>query len=101
MNESSSIAAENTRKIGARIHGAILQRLAEVTQERAAECMGVHASTVSRAKEDLERVCQLLASIGLQVAPLDSMVVSRDDMQALERMAYKYLQSRIESGVRL
>jgi hypothetical protein len=45
----------------------------------------------------LEQVCHLLAAIGLQIAPVDSVVVSRDDMHALERMAYKYLQTRIET----
>jgi len=88
---------ENTRKIGARIHGEVLRRLAEVTQEHAADFMGTSASTVSRAKGDLEQVCHLLAAIGLQIAPVDSVVVSRDDMHALERMAYKYLQTRIET----
>ncbi|AZY49700.1 CII family transcriptional regulator [Bordetella avium] len=88
---------ESTRKIAARLQAEVLQRLALVTQERAADCMGVDASTLSRFKNDLERFCQLLASVGLQVSPLDAVVVSRDDIQALERMAYKYLQTRIEN----
>ena len=58
---------------------------------------GVSSSTVSRSKEDLASICHLLAAIGLQVAPVDAVVVSRDDMHALERMAYKYLQTRIET----
>ncbi|MDR2213067.1 MAG: lambda phage CII family protein [Pseudomonadales bacterium] len=101
MADSPSVSPdqlENTRKIGARFCGVVLRRLAEVTQERAADFMGVSASTISRAKEDIERICHLFAAIGLQVAPLDAVVVSRDDIQALERMAYKYLQSRIEGG---
>ncbi|QDJ44994.1 CII family transcriptional regulator [Bordetella hinzii] len=90
---------ESTRKIGARLQSEVLQSLVHVTQEHAATCMGMDASTLSRFKNDhLERFCMLLASIGLQFAPLDAVVVSRDDMQALERMAYKYLQTRIESG---
>lgn len=88
---------ENTRRIGARLHSEVLQRLAAFTQERAADCMGVSSSTVSRSKEDLASICHLLAAIGLQVAPVDAVVVSRDDMHALERMAYKYLQTRIET----
>ena len=91
--------AENTRKSGARLHGEVLRRLAEVTQERAADSMGVSASTISRTKEDLEKVCQLLAALWLQLAPADAVVVSHADMRALERMAYKYLQARIESGL--
>lgn len=91
---------ESTRKLGARIQSDVLRRLADVTQQRAATCMGVDASTVSRSKEDLEKVCHLLAALGLQVAPLDAMIVSRADMEALERMAFKYLQTRIESDGR-
>lgn len=98
MEKVSPDKVENTRKIGARIQADILQRLALVTQERAAECMGVSSSTVSRSKEDLEQVCQLLAAIGFQLAPVDAVVVSQDDMRALERMAFKYLQTRIETA---
>lgn len=89
--------AESTRKKGARIQGEILRRLADVTQERAADCMGVSASTVSRQKEGLESFCQLLAALGFQLATTDSVVVSQDEMHALERMALKYLQARVES----
>jgi hypothetical protein len=98
--ESSPATPETARKAGARIRAEIGSRIAEVTQARAAECMEVSPSTVSRAMEDLDKVCHLLAAVGLQVAPLDAVVVSRDDMQALERMAYKYLQTRIESDGR-
>lgn len=99
MEEVSASRAENTRKIGARIQADVLQRLALVTQERAADCMGVSGSTVSRAKDDLDKVCQLLAALGFQLAPVDAVVVSQDDMRALERMAFKYLQTRIEAGL--
>ena len=87
-----------TRKIGARIQGEILRKLADVTQERAADCMGVSASTVSRSKENLEGFCQLLAAIGLQVVPANSIVANKDDVRALERMAFQYLKFRLESG---
>lgn len=87
---------ESTRKTAARLHGEILRRLAEFTQDRAADFMGTSASTVSRAKQDLEQVCQLMAAIGMQVAPLDAVVVDREDLQAFKRMAYKYLQSDLE-----
>lgn len=102
MNTQSVSAEqiESTRKNGARLHGEVLRRLAEITQERAADFMGVSASTISRSKEDLDKLCQLLAALGLQLAPADAVVVSQDDMQALERMAYKYLQARIENKAR-
>lgn len=93
----STDQAETTRKIGARIQGEILRRLAEITQERAADFMGVSPSTVSRQKETLEGACQLLAALGFQLAPAGAVVVRQDDMRALERMAFNYLQARLES----
>jgi transcriptional regulator with XRE-family HTH domain len=97
MEEVSASRAENARKIGARLQGEILRKLAEVTQERAAEFMGVSASTISRAKDDLEKACQLLAALGLQLAPVDAVVVTQGELDALERIAFKYFQARIES----
>lgn len=96
MNTVSPDLVEITRKKGATIQSVILRRLAAVTQEHAADCMGVHSSTVSRQKEDLERFCQLLAALGLQVNPADSVVASQDEIVALESMAYKYLQAKVE-----
>ena len=93
----SAEQAESTRKIGARIQGEILRRLAEVTQERAADRMGVSASTVSRQKEGLDGFCQLLAALGLQLAPAAAVVVVQDDIKALERMAFKYLQTKVQA----
>lgn len=85
---------EITRKTAARIQSAILQRLADATQEHAAACIGVSASTVSRAiAKDLECICQILAAIGLQVSATDAMVVEPEEMRALKRMACKYLQA--------
>lgn len=93
----SAERAEIARKFGARIHGEILRRLAEVTQDRAADFMGVSASTVSRQKEGLDGFCHLLAALGFQLAPAGAVVVSQEEMHALERMAFKYLQARVES----
>lgn len=91
---------ESTRKIAARIHSEILQRLADVTQERAADFMGTSASSVSRVKEDLEKVCQLLAAIDFQLAPSDAVVVDQREQQAIESLAFKYLQARQETWKR-
>lgn len=99
MEKVSPEQLEITRKIGGRIQADVLQRLALVTQDRAADCMGVSSSTVSRAKEGLDQLCLMLAAIGLQLAPVDAVVVSQADMKALERMAFKYLQTRIEAGM--
>jgi len=92
---------ETTRKAAARIQSEILRRLAVVTQDRAADCMGVHASTVSRQKENLEGFCQLLAALGFQLAPAGAVVVVQDDIKALERMAFKYLQTKVEAEDRV
>ena len=94
--EVSPAQVESTRKTGARLRAEIGQRIAVVTQARAAELLGVSPSTVSRSVQDLDDACNLLAALGYQLAPLDAVVVSKDDLQALERMAYKYLQVRIE-----
>jgi hypothetical protein len=97
MPESSPEQFEMTRKIGARLYAEVLQRLAEVTQERAADCMGVHASTLSRSKEDIERACHLMAALGLQFSPVDAVVITKAKLHALEDMGFEYLRSRIES----
>lgn len=79
----------------AQIQGELVRRIAQATQTRIAACMGMHASTVSRmVSEDLEKFSQLLAALGLQLAPDDAVVVSQADIDALERMAFKYLQAR-------
>lgn len=89
---------EMARKNGAKIYASVLQRLAEVTQERAADCMGVSASTISRDKEDLERACHLLAALGFQVARTNSMLIDRDELRVMKRMVVRYLQADLEDG---
>jgi hypothetical protein len=84
-----------TRKSGARIQSQVLQRLASVTQERAAESMGVSPSTVSRAKESLEQVCQLFAALGLQVSASDSVVIGQKELSGLKYLALRYLEADI------
>lgn len=91
---------ESTRRNGARLQSIVLQRLADVTQERASDFMGVSSSTLSRMKEDLERVCHLLAAIDFQVAPSDAVVVDQREQQAIESLACKYLQARQETWKR-
>ena len=88
---------ESTRKFAARLESEILRRLAHVKQESAAECMGVHASTGSRLKDGMEPFCQLLAALGLQLTPKDSVVTSRQDQKALKRMACNWLLAELEA----
>jgi len=92
---------ESTRKTGARIQAEILQRLAHVGQERAATCMGVSASTVSRSKDSLEHTCQLLAAIGLQVAASDSVVISQKELSGLKYLAARYLEADFQREIRM
>lgn len=75
---------------------AVLQRLAELTQERVADCMGVHPSTISRDKGDLERACLLLATLGFQVARTNAMLVDKDELRVMKRIVVKYLQADLE-----
>jgi len=96
-NEQDQVSqehVESTRKTGESLQSEVLRRLADVTQARAAACMGVSESTVSRMRDDLGRFTQLLASIGLKVADVDSMTVERSELDALESMAFKYLELR-------
>ena len=91
---------ESTRMVGARNEAEVLRAVARVTQVRAAACMEVHASTISRTLEDLPRWAQLLAALGLQVTPTDSMVVDRSELTALENMALRYLEIRRQERVK-
>lgn len=96
MNSLSSDVQESTRKKAERIQSAILRQLAYMHQSVAADRMGVSESTVSRQKEDLERFCQLLAAIDLEVSPADAVVMEQAEIAALEGLAFKYLKARIE-----
>lgn len=88
---------EITRKNAARIESEVLRQLAHVTQERAAELMGVDPSTVSRFKEEkLDRFCLLLAAVGLQVSPRNSVVTTPHDQKVLKRWAANWLLADVE-----
>jgi hypothetical protein len=88
---------ESTRKNGARIESDILRRLADVTQDHAATCMGISPSTVSRMRERIGELAHLLAAIDMQVAASNSVVVDKEDQRALKRMAYNWLKADLES----
>lgn len=50
----------------------ILRTLAEVTQVKVAELIGVHESSISRLKgEDFARIASIIAALGLQLVPGD------------------------------
>ncbi|MFU2050950.1 CII family transcriptional regulator [Bordetella hinzii] len=89
---------ENPMEASRKYLSQIMQRVATRGQKSLADKLEVSEATMSRfITNDLERACQLIAALGLQVCAKDIVAISRDDIQALERMAYKYLQARIES----
>ncbi|MGN6659492.1 MAG: CII family transcriptional regulator [Achromobacter mucicolens] len=88
---------EITRKNAARIESEILRRLAHVTQVRAAELIGIDPSTLSRQKEGLEPFCMLLAAVGLQVSPKNSVVTTPHDQKVLKRWAANWLLAEVEN----
>lgn len=89
---------ESTRKLAARNEAEVLRAVARVTQAHAATCMNVSASTISRTLEDLGRWSQLLSVLGLQVAPIGSMVVDSQDLLSLKRMALRYLEADLQQS---
>lgn len=90
----SANEAESTRMASARVEAEILRAVARVTQDRAAACMGVSPSTISRRLEHLPDWAKLLAAFGLQVVPVDCLVIDQEELSALESMAFKYLEAR-------
>jgi hypothetical protein len=87
-------ALESTRTLNARNRAELLRAIDRVTQARAAACRGVHPSTISRDLAVLQEHIDLLGQFGLQITPTDSMVVDPSELEALESMAYKYLETR-------
>lgn len=99
MNAAEEVSPdeiESARKLGARNEAEVLRAVARMTQAHAATCLGVSASTVSRTLEDLPRWSQMLAALGLQVAPIGSMVVDSEDLRSLKRMALRYLEADLQ-----
>ncbi len=97
----SAEEVETTRKIGARLFSEFLQQLASIKQENAAACMGVDPSVISRIKGDAEKLCQLMAAMGIQFAPADAMVISQTQLEAYEEFAYEYFRPKVEARRRL
>lgn len=96
-NQVSPDPVEMTRKAAAQIQAEVMQRLALVTQTHAAACMGTSPSTVSRmVTDDLEKVCHLLASIGLRVCDSDAVVSSQEELSLYKLGLFRYLQADIE-----
>ncbi len=90
MSQVSMTPAERARKS----HAVALQRIAAVGQNTIAGEIGVSPPTVSRfVSEDLERACQVLASAGLKVVPVDRICVDQAMYQAMVTIATGALSS--------
>lgn len=85
----------SVQALARRNHSTLLQALAEITQERAAELAEVDASKLSKMKastgedsrSDLERICAVLAACNLQVVPRTFRAVDPDKLRALAVLA--------------
>lgn len=67
---------------------AIVNALANVSQVKVAELMGVHESTISKMKEvELDRMGAFLAACGLKAVPEDACAVDPKVLSALGALA--------------
>lgn len=90
MPSLSPAIAERARKN----HTAILQALAEVSQARVAELMGVSEATVSRIKsKDLEEISAFIAACAIKCTPESLECWPKDYMRALHVLAGMQIQN--------
>lgn len=90
---------ESARKI----HATILQGLANTSQKRTADALGVHESTISRMKSpdgEIEQFARLLAVIGLRVAHADESTYRPDYVEALHTLAKAGLELSPELAIK-
>ena len=83
MSTVSVPLSDNARKISR----LILQRLASVGQARVAVSCGVSESTVSRWKDEIDRVAVMLDALGCTLVDIDSRMVSAADLSTLLRLS--------------
>jgi len=78
-----------------------LQELARHGQRPVAEALGVHESTISRIKEaDLERLCRLVARLGLKIVPADMKCYRPEDIEPYIQSAKQHM-TRLHSAEQL
>ncbi|EAP9207732.1 transcriptional regulator [Salmonella enterica] len=68
----------------------ILNQLASVGQKPVADAIGIDESTISRWKGKgghVEQFCRFLAELGIQLAPPEAVLVSRNYLTAVEILA--------------
>ena len=90
MPEVSPALRERARKIETDLRN----RLADVSQTRMAESLGVSESTVSRWKDaEIEKVALYLASLGLKVVPFDANLITADEVSAMRILSMRGLRA--------
>lgn len=96
MSESSDRVPEMARNIESHL----LRALAERSQARVAEALGVDESTMSRwvaAESGLRRACEVIAALGLRLRPAHQPDFSETYVAALETLAREQLDRRKNS----
>ncbi len=84
MTEVSDFTAKKARKT----QTALLQALAERSQTRVADLMGVSESKVSRLKsEQLAEIAAFIAACGLKVVPETAQTYDEDYIKSLKHLA--------------
>lgn len=83
MDQSS----DTPDRIARTSHSLLLQRMQVVGQNTVAEKIGVDPSTVSRDLEKIERFCQILAYVGLQVVESDMIAVKKHYFKSMATLA--------------
>lgn len=70
----------------------LLRSLAEVSQKRVAEVVGLSDSAMSTWKSDhMERACLVIAACGLRIVPVTEHTYEEADIAALRQLATKGL----------
>jgi hypothetical protein len=90
------------RVIAQRNHSALLSGMAEVSQKRVADLIGVSEPTLSTMKsEQLERFAALAAACGLKLVPITEHTFDEDHIRALETLVAISLRRSRTSTFRL
>lgn len=76
------------RERGHRNYSLVLRSLAELSQKRVAEMLGLSENIVSAFKTDhLERACIIVAACGLRMVPVTEEVYEEAEISALKTLA--------------
>lgn len=91
--------SDSIRDRARRNHTVLIRCLAEVSQSRVAELIGVSQTTMSGIKADqLERFAALIAACGLKLAPVTDQTFDETYISALKTLAAVGLRSETSRG---